>query len=273
MITERLTTLAAVKEWLGIPADQTQSDTGLVRVINAASQFIIGYLNRDGFSPRSYTENFRGTGKASQLLRNWPVLSVSSVDVGSSTFSASTFNGAQPGSGWVLSDPRMSNQSVELFGSSFWYRMPARIVYEAGYRNAEAVTVTAADSQPVTTVPWVPQQGQWVAGISVKEGDLVYTQVTSAADIPTHSYYIDDWGTYTFSVDDVDAELVVTYGFVPWDVSFAVTEIIGEWYRRKEHIGVLSKTLGGQETVTFSNADISNVAASALNQYRNVVPM
>jgi hypothetical protein len=58
---------------------------------------------------------------------------------------------------------------------------------------------------------------------------------------------------------------VITYDYVPFDVSFAVTELIGEWYKRKDRIGILSKTLGGQETVTFSQKDMGESIRSCFS--------
>jgi len=274
-MTERLTTLAAVKDWLGIPADSDTSDAGLLRVLNAASQFILGYLNRDSLTPKVYNEHFRGNGKESTLLRNWPVRSVSSVGVGSTNILASaSTNVAMPANGYVLGDARQSAQSLDLFGYRFYYRVPCLVVYEAGYGQIETTVVELQpDTSPDVVVPWTPVNGQWVSNISVKEGDTLYTQMPTAVDLTTGQYYVDQWGTYTFSTFDGGKTLSVDYGFAPWDMAFAVTEIIGEWYRRKEHIGVLSKTLGGQETVTFSSQDISDVAATTLQQYRNVVPI
>lgn len=276
MLTERLTTLGAVKDWLGIKPEQTQSDAGLIRVINAASQFILGYLNRDGFSPRVYTENFRGNGKAQMLLRNWPVRSVTSVGVGSTSIPASTsFNVATPANGWLLSEPRQAPQSLELFGYHFYYRMPGQIVYEAGYANSETTTISKhEEGDPATDVidPWTPTQAQWVANRSVTIDGTEATQITTGTPA-AGEYLIDEWGVYTFSLADVGKVADVDYGYVPWDVAFAVTEIIGYWYRRKENIGVLSKTLGGQETVTFTQNDISDIAATSLQPYRNVVPV
>jgi hypothetical protein len=86
-------------------------------------------------------------------------------------------------------------------------------------------------------------------------------------------YSVDEWGTYLFAGADTGKAAVITYDYVPFDVSFAVTELIGEWYKRKDRIGVLSKTLGGQETVTFSQKDMGESIRSVLQPYTNVVPM
>lgn len=272
-MAERLTTLAAVKEWLGIKADQDAVDRGLIRVIKAVSQFMLTtYLNRPGFSPVTYTENFRGNGKDTMLLRNWPVLSVASVGIGSSSIAASVPGTAgNPGAGWRLGDERNAPQSLELFGHSFYYRMPSQVVYRAGYEGSERVEVELNDEGGV--VPVAPSEyGQWVSDLGVRavDGD-VFVKVD--ADPELNEYSVDEWGVYTFSTLNASEDVIIEYGYAPWDVAFAVTEVIGEWYKRKERIGILSKTLGGQETITFSDRDISGPAAAALQGYRNVIPV
>ena len=57
-MTERLTTLASLKDWLGITTVAT--DPTLTRLIDAVSQFIFTYLNRLSFQARVYTQDFRG---------------------------------------------------------------------------------------------------------------------------------------------------------------------------------------------------------------------
>lgn len=65
--------------------------------------------------------------------------------------------------------------------------------------------------------------------------------------------------------------VVVSYtaGFItlPADLSQAVNELVGEAFKRRDHIGQTSKTLGGQETVGFSQADMNASIKTALNQY------
>jgi hypothetical protein len=276
-MTERLTTLAAVKEWLDIAPDQVEGDAGLLRVLDAASQFILSYLNRDSFAAQAFTQNFRGNGKNTMLLRNWPVLTVSSVGISGSEVKASVDgNFGMPGNGYRISDPRNSNQSIDLYGTVYSYNVPCQIVYEAGYRTTQSIkitSVTSDDEPPVTTVMLIVPNagGQWISGISVLIDNGVAVKVD--ADPAAGQYAVDEWGNYTFSIDDVGKTATITYCYVPWDVSFAVVETIGEWYRRKERIGVLSKTLGGQETITFSQKDISDVSSGIFQSYKNVVPI
>lgn len=270
-MTERLTTLAAVKDWLDITTDA--SDAQLVRIIDAASQFVLGWLNRDSFQVQSYTQNFRGNGKTSMLLRNWPILSITSVGIGGTAIPASSspVNGL-PGSGYLVSDPRNSPQSLELFGYGYTLGAPSQVVYTAGFRTSQTTTIPAVADGATYAVITPNSDGCWSAdlGVTIDGADATLSvDGTPAAG----EYAVDEWGTYSFNSGDVGKTAIMSYDYTPWAVSFAVTELIGEWYKRKDRIGVLSKTLGGQETVTFSQKDMNDSIRGSLQLYNNVVPV
>jgi hypothetical protein len=263
-MTERLTTLAAIKDYLGITDDS--SDSFLDRLNVAASQFVLTWIDRDSFGVRTYTQNFRGNGKSSALLRSWPALSVISVGVGGSFVPASPVgNAGLPGSGYNLSDIRFGPQSLDLYGYSFWSGAPSQVVYEAGFRTSQTSIIPATPFQIAPTT-----DGQWIADVKVIIDGIDATKVS--ADPVAGEYSVDDSGLYTFAGTDTTKEAITTYDYVPFDVSFAVTELIGEWYKRKDRIGIISKTLGGQETVTFSQKDMGESIRSVLQPYMNVVP-
>jgi len=271
-MTERLTTLAAVKDWLDITSDD--SDASLTRLIDAASQFVLGYLSRDSFQTRTYTQNFRGNGKDTMLLRNWPVISVSSVGVGGTSITASSapVNGL-PGSGYRLSDPRNAPQSIDLFGYSFYYRIPCAVTYVAGFQATQDTIIPAAPEG--STYPTITpiNQGSWSNDLGVLIDGVVATKNLILENLQAGEYFVDDWGTYSFSPDDIGKLASISYDYTPWAVNQAVTELIGEWYKRRDRIGVLSKTLGGQETITFSQKDMNESIRSSLQLYNNVVPV
>lgn len=263
-MTERLTSLDQVKDYLGIKSNE--SDRFLTRLIDAASPFVLGWLNRESFQVRTYTQNFRGNGKSSALMFNWPIRSITSVGIGGSFVPASTIgNAGLPGSGYVVSDLRKGPQSIDLYGYSFWSGAPSQVIYSAGFRASETNTIPAAPFKITPT-----GSGQWTLDIGVTIDGIDAVKV--ADDPVTGQYSVDEWGTYTFAAADEDKAVEITYDYAPFDVSFAVTELCGEWYRRKDRIGILSKTLGGQETVTFSQADIGASIKTSLQPYMNVVP-
>lgn len=266
-MTERLTSLAAVKDWLNI--SNSDSDTALIRLIDAASQFTLNWLNRDSFQVRTYTYNFRGNGRSSAILSNWPIQAgwVDSVGIGGSFVPVGTVgNAGLITNGYGISDVRFGAQSVELYGYSFWNGAPSQVIYRAGFRT------TAEEVIPATPFEVTPTTGgQWTIDVSVEIDGTEATKVTSAP--AAGQYMVDEWGKYTFAAADEGKTASITYDYAPWDVAFAVQEMIGEWYKRKDRIGVISKTLGGQETITFSQKDMGDSIRSTLQPYMNVVPL
>jgi hypothetical protein len=63
------------------------------------------------------------------------------------------------------------------------------------------------------------------------------------------------------------------YATLPPAVGQAALELAGEAFRRRDHIGQSSKSLGGQETVAFSPADMNATIKALLAPYRAVAPV
>jgi hypothetical protein len=62
------------------------------------------------------------------------------------------------------------------------------------------------------------------------------------------------------------------YATAPADIAQAAVELVGEAYRRRDRIGVASKTLGGQEVVAFSLKDMNDTARALLAPYQVLAP-
>ena len=71
--------------------------------------------------------------------------------------------------------------------------------------------------------------------------------------------------------------VIVTYtaGFVvtPPDIAQAAIELVSMRYRERTRIGEVSRALGGGETVTYSQHDMSDDVKALLAQYRVVAPV
>ena len=63
------------------------------------------------------------------------------------------------------------------------------------------------------------------------------------------------------------------YAVLPPAIGQAALELAGEAFRRRDHIGQSSKSLGGQETVAFSPADMNATIKTLLAPYRAVAPI
>ena len=266
-MTERLTTLAALKDWLGITS--TATDPTLTRLIDAVSQFIFTYLNRSSFQAQVYTQDFRGNGKNAAFLSNYPVIGITSVGIGGSSIplSSAPVSGL-PGTGYFLGDNNSGNQFVNLYGYNFDYGAPCTIVYTAGYQTTSSYILTVVN----TAITFTPTDGgSWTKDGGVTINGVAATLVASAPAVGQYS--VDAWGVYTFNIADAGKTAVVTYSYVPWDISWIAMEIAGEWYKRKDRIGLMSKTLGGQETITFGPKDLDKTMIATMQSYMNVVPM
>lgn len=272
--SERLTTLSDVKEWLSIPDDQTASDDLLMRLIDAASGFVLNWLNRDSFRSTEYTQNFKGNGSCSTLLRSWPVISVSSVGVLGQVVQPSTLGvgGLPSPNGYTISDPRSGPQSIDLWGREFCYRQSCQVIYNSGFQASESPTLGNPISPSTIIYYPVEQNGVWSEDLGVILNGVTLTVSTSPSP-PSGTYYYDEWGNYAFNADAAGLIAVITYSYTPFDVSWATTELIGEWFKRKDRIGLLSKSLGGQETVAFSQKDMSETIKTTLQPFMEVVPI
>jgi hypothetical protein len=71
--------------------------------------------------------------------------------------------------------------------------------------------------------------------------------------------------------------VIVTYtaGFAatPPDIAQATIELVSQRYLERTHIGEVSRALGGAETVSYSQQDMSNDVKLLLSQYRVVAPV
>jgi hypothetical protein len=134
MATQDLTTLNDVKLWLGKDGAPIAAgdDTLLSRLITAASDFLLQQMNRDTLLNTSRTEVFSGNGDQSFTLKHFPVVSVTSVKVGSVVIPASADRIA---SGYWLD----TIGAIHLFGYGFTCgRMNCEIVYTSGFGAALA---------------------------------------------------------------------------------------------------------------------------------------
>lgn len=265
MTTERLTSLASVKQWLNIT--NSDSDSLLLSVIDAASQFVLQYLNWTSFRLAEYTFQFRGQGSNRVLLPNWPVVSVMSVATYGQLIPASSQVNGMPGAGYyVLQEGREGPQSLDLMDYRFERGYPSQVIYTAGFATTDSYTpqTDALSFTPSSGGVWSEDRGVTLDGVEA-------VKVTS--DPAAGEYSVDIWGLYTFSADDIGKLAVVSYSYTPASISHATTELVGEWIKRRDRIGQVSKSLGGQETVSFSTANMSSSIKSVLQTYKNVVPV
>ncbi|MET7242494.1 hypothetical protein ABZT49_03940 [Methylobacterium sp. EM32] len=247
------------------------TDPALQRLITAVSRTILSAINRPSILPHSYTET-REVGRHGLLLRAYPVTRVDAVAV-----AGVSVRPLVPGSGLLAGyeiDPAdeapPGRPQMLRFGTGTplgFAGARATVTYTAGYQ----VTAEAALVPPDGAVTALQLYGAWASDGGVIDADgSALTRVASAP--AAGQYAADGAGGYTFAAADAGRPVALTYGYVPADLANAAREWILERQAYAERVGLQSKSLGGQETVSFRIAAVPDFVAPVLQQYTNVVP-
>lgn len=181
-----------------------------------------------------------------------------STSLGQSGFVLDNWDGLPPG----------RPQAVSLRGFEFTRgNSNINIVYTTGFTiNNEAQTVPASGNYTIAVnAPY----GSFGRDVIVKyaNGNIL----NNVSNNPSAGQYTVNNGIYGFAAADAGANLLISYSYIPADIEHACIEIVGERYRYKNHIGEVSKTLGGQGSVSFSQKDMPDFVRTLLQPYRRVV--
>lgn len=264
-----LTTLAHVKEWLGIDPEATDGDALLSRMITAASRFVLGYLNRASLAAMTINDVYDGHGNNFMILRQWPVIDLSTIQFYGITVDQPAV-GNPRSNGYLLEDAQQAGgqQRLTLFGHNFPVgRSVINISYRAGYLMMdEAYTIPDATPWQITTSSvWLVDEG-----VKYALGDIPLTKVDENPIVGQYS--VDVNGVYTFAEADEGEDILISYSYVPADIEQATYQMVGEQYNYKSRIGYVSKSLAGQETVTFTQKSMTDYIKLLLQPYMRVVP-
>ncbi len=267
-----LVSLADLKAWLDIAG--TEDDLLLGQLITQISRAILNVLDRPSILPGSYTEMLDGGNDIILTLRQWPVNAISACSVNGVPIppSPSIVSGAGPQTGYVLEPPGVAPpgvmQRLSLRRMRFLRGVQnVSISYSAGYQiNCEMASVpNVAPYNAIVSAPY----GDWGSDGGVKYVGGV--ELTPVAAAPAPGQYVVANGVYTFASSDAGTNVEITYGYIPADLAACCIDWAGERYAYRSRIGQRSKSLGGQETMTFIVKDIPDFVASALQPYRRVV--
>jgi hypothetical protein len=267
-----LTNLAALKAWLGLPSVPGPNDATLTALVTAASRSIHAWLSRPSLLPFSYAETI-DLETSRITLRQWPVLQVTAVTWRgiavppdeNADLEASVGYALEPGDGIPPGRP----QALDLFGHQYRSGRQSLVAsYSAGYAvQSEAQAVpTAAPLQLSTFSPY----GPWGS-------DLGVTYATTGAPLaavsasPGAGQYVVSAGTYSFSAADAGQSVSISYGYVPQDIAQAALELAAERFRAADHIGLKSKSIGGQETIAYDTSPMSAPIQAMLQPYKRVI--
>lgn len=246
----------------------------MAQLITSVSASIRGKLNRGQLQVKTYTRSFDGNRNGQLLLPDYPVLSITSLQAGQTAimsaalpppgqslntstgygFRLSTWDGNLPGEPAVL----------EFIGGYFYGGQEnIKVVYSAGYGIVSEAAI-------VPTSPYTVQVQQPMGiccadnGVTYADGRLLVPVTAS----PTLGQYIPPAdtapGLYTFSAGDTAAALLISYSFVPADLEEACIQLVAERNSMRSRVGVVSQSLGGQETMSFNRGGSKSTQLSGL---------
>jgi hypothetical protein len=266
-----LTTLAAVKAWLGLPAAAGPNDATLAALVTAASRAVYATLGRPGLLPQAYAETIDLETRR-VTLRQWPVIQVNSVLWRGIVIPSDANADPEASTGYVLQPgdtaPPGGPQALDLFGAFFRPgRQSLAVSYRAGYAvQGEEQTVPA--SAPFQLAALAPY-GPWASdlGVSYPATGVSLAPVSLA---PGPGQCTVSNGLYLFSAADAGQAVAISYGYVPQDIAQAATELAADRFRAAERIGLKSKSVGGQETIAYDTSAIPAPILAMLQPYRRV---
>lgn len=283
-----LTTIANVNNWLNQVAG---TDSALIQLaITSLSKKILSITGRSSLvGVSSYSERYDGNGQDELVLRNFPVLAVSLLQIGGFTVQP-TPDFIQPG--YAISQQGLRNSLVLIAGINNWGgpfgswalgednyppelynsgdrggfsrgRLNVLVNYQSGYIEQ----VTENDQIPATPGPYTIT----VAQASTFFQDNGVSGFTSTTGAPGPGQYsVTAGGVYTFNAANQGQPAAITYSFgvTPEDLQQAVTVLVADNYRSRNWIGQLQVNQPGVGTTTYSKLSIPPQAADTIEAYR-----
>lgn len=263
-----LTVLPRVQLWLpnaGTAANPLLSSI----IIPDASRTIVNLLNRDRIHYWTHIRTFDGVGNYQIVLPDYPVISITSVQMGAAMIqpaplpaapSTNSFGGYGyrfvPWNGYLPGSPSV----VEMVNGRFQRGVQNIVVtYQAGYVvQNEPFTIPSGAGPHLYTV--TQQFGIWAVdnGVTYSDtGAALTPTTTSPPPVGTYNPPADPpatlagLGQYTFSTSDAGRTVLIDYSFIPPDLEAACIQLASETYSYRDRIGQMDKTLGGQETIRY----------------------
>ena len=285
-----LTTPQRVATWMaGAP---NLPSPVLSQLIGSMTGLIYGKLSRSRVYSHTHTRYFNGVGNMQLVLPDYPVTSISSVQIGQAVIQPSVVplagaaqpSGTNPCYGYTFTPWNGglpgANAVLEFRGGYFPVGVQnVQVVYTAGYLiQAEAWTVPSTSPYQITVLQ---PEGIWSRDNGVTYANGTPLQAVSTITGPGQYIIGPDStpGLYTFGAADAGAAILISYSFIPAPLEEACIQMVNERYSYRSRIGEVSKSLGGQESVRFlrggrntGNNSLPPEVMDLISDYISVLP-
>ena len=247
------TTLAAVKQYLGIPT--ANQDALIQALISRESRLITDFLNADVAPAARVDYPLNGTGRDVLSLPDTPIVIVSSVKLGQTVVPASADGVAY---GFTFDE-----SAVYLVGDVFPRgRRNVFVSWQAGYQGSEAGFV------PVGATPTYTPTDE---GRAIQDQGVVYVSnghtLVLVGSNPAVGQYTFSGGVYGFNTAEAGAQVRFTYLAVPAPIEQACIEMVGLDLKQRDNLGINSKSLAG-ETVSYTTKGMTDSVKEMVAPYK-----
>jgi hypothetical protein len=255
-----LTSVDRAKSYLGMTSNG--SDTLVGQLIARESDHVIRWCSRPFQRTSRTNARYNGTGTDTIRLPDTPIITVSALTIDGSTVAVSPDG--------ITAGYQFDEFMVFLFGGYLFtrYKRNVGVDYVAGYTTSEASFVPAANG-PYTLTPSTGGYANVDRGVSNTTSGVAYTLVGSTPLTGNYSY---SSGVYTFNAADTGKAVTMSYDYVPGAVEQGVIELVGGDLKQRDNLTIASKSLR-DESITYSDKDMSESVKGMLWPYRRIVPV
>jgi hypothetical protein len=283
-----LTTVAYLQQYIGAAQQGTSADVSnffLQRLVTAASKTAQVYCGRNFFVTPRVGDLYDGTGTQILVLRYWPIILITNLQVQGYAGWCGGWSGSQPvfPSQPFVIPPSVNGQPGYVFEpGSGTIRLVGGYTFPYGSRNVSVnylsgFTETFPENQTITTGTVTLNNGATFVqnfGVVYASGPNVGKVLQLVPSAPAAGQYtVSATGVYGFNSADNALLVTVTYQFgqPPYDLQDAVCEIAASEYRRTQHIDQDSQVMG-ESTISFARLAIPRLAQMRLEEYKNRLP-
>lgn len=252
-----LTSAARVSSFMAINPNQAAV---LDPIIAGASAFVSRFTGKS-FEPtlKQLVLDPPASAEPKLIIRD-PLISISELKVDKEVWPETVdfWNG----SGYYVEKITSSCTALHAI-SKTWPSLPRSIMlsYLSGYTDTFQEVIGPDNS--------VSALLYWLDDVSVHLNGVAATKVASAPAVG--QYAVSSAGVYTFNAADQAKTAKITYVCTPADVERAIVDLVAYTFSGRDRVGISSKTLGGQETISYSAAALTPTAAMLLKPFRSVV--